>query len=82
MTAPRDGGEHAPYDAVIVTAASPDVPGPLVDQLKDGGRLVIPVEGRVSQELVKITRKGNGTKRTHMGDCRFVKLIGEHGWKS
>jgi len=74
--------EHAPYDAVIVTAASPDVPGPLIDQLKDGGRLVIPVGGRISQELVKITRMGNGTKRTHMGDCRFVKLIGEHGWKS
>jgi protein-L-isoaspartate(D-aspartate) O-methyltransferase len=74
--------EHAPYDAVIVTAASPDVPGPLVDQLADGGRLVIPVGGRVSQELVKLTRKGDKTKRTHMGDCRFVKLIGEHGWIS
>jgi protein-L-isoaspartate(D-aspartate) O-methyltransferase len=74
--------EHAPYDAIIVTAASPDVPGPLVDQLTDGGRLVIPVGGRVSQELVKITRNGNRTKRTYMGDCRFVKLIGEHGWNS
>jgi len=74
--------EHAPFDAIIVTAASPDVPSPLVDQLADGGRLVIPVGGRISQELVKITRVGNGTKRTHMGDCRFVKLIGEHGWKS
>jgi len=74
--------EHAPFDAVIVTAASPDVPGPLIDQLVDGGRLVIPVGGRISQELVKLTRKGNKTKRTHMGDCRFVKLIGEHGWIS
>jgi len=74
--------EHAPYDAIIVTAASPDVPNPLVDQLVDGGRLVIPVGGRISQELIKVTRHGNGTKRTHMGDCRFVKLIGEHGWKS
>ncbi|MBN1882970.1 MAG: protein-L-isoaspartate(D-aspartate) O-methyltransferase [Deltaproteobacteria bacterium] len=74
--------EYAPFDAIIVTAASPDVPSPLVDQLSDGGSLVIPVGGRISQELVKITRKGNGTKRTHMGDCRFVKLIGEHGWKN
>ncbi len=73
--------EHQPYDAVLVTAGAPGVPRPLRDQLADGGRLVIPVGNRRSQELVKITRSGEQFEETYLGGCRFVNLIGVHGWK-
>jgi protein-L-isoaspartate(D-aspartate) O-methyltransferase len=73
--------EMAPFDAIIVTAAAPEVPETLVEQLKDGGRLVIPVGDRYSQELVKIVKTGSGiTRRTDIS-CVFVPLIGNHGWK-
>ena len=73
---------ESPFDAIIVTAASPDIPRPLKDQLKDGGRLVIPVGGRFSQELIKITKEKTKMHRKNLGGCRFVKLIGEHGWRT
>jgi len=73
--------EMAPFDAIIVTAAAPEVPETLVEQLKDGGRLVIPVGDRYSQELVKIVKTESGiTRRTDI-PCVFVPLIGNHGWK-
>jgi protein-L-isoaspartate(D-aspartate) O-methyltransferase len=73
--------EEAPFDAVIVTAGSPDVPQPLVDQLAVGGRLVIPVGDRFSQSLVKVARTKEGIKKADLGGCRFVNLVGQHGWQ-
>jgi protein-L-isoaspartate(D-aspartate) O-methyltransferase len=72
--------EQCPFDAIVVAAASPDIPRPLVDQLKDGGRLVIPVGGRSSQELVQVIKDGHEIVRRNLGSCRFVKLVGEYGW--
>jgi protein-L-isoaspartate(D-aspartate) O-methyltransferase len=73
--------EEAPFDAILVTAGSPKVPEPLVEQLRPGGRMVIPVGDRFSQEMTKVIRDEAGVHRTGMGGCRFVKLVGEHGWK-
>lgn len=73
--------EESPFDAIIVTAGAPEVPDALVEQLEEGGRLVIPVGGRLSQTLLKIERHEDGIRKTNLGGCRFVKLIGNHGWK-
>ena len=73
--------EHAPYDAIMVTAGAPRVPRPLMDQLAEGGRLVIPVGNRFSQDLIRIIRKKGRFERENMGGCRFVDLIGIHGWQ-
>jgi protein-L-isoaspartate(D-aspartate) O-methyltransferase len=74
--------EHAPYDGVIVTAAAPRPPKALLDQLGKGGRLVIPVGDEFSQNLMVYTREDDGQFTTeNKGGCRFVKLIGEQGWK-
>jgi len=73
--------DESPFDAIIVTAGSPGIPQPLVDQLATGGRLVIPVGDAADQELVRITKTEEGTKREDLGGCRFVKLIGQHGWE-
>ena len=73
--------EEAPFDAIIVTAGSPDVPQPLVDQLAMGGRLVVPVGDRYTQALMKIVRVKEGISKTDLGGCRFVNLLGTHGWK-
>lgn len=73
--------EEGPFDAIIVTAGSPDVPQPLVDQLAMGGRLVVPVGDRYTQSLMKITRVKEGITKTDLGGCRFVSLLGTHGWK-
>jgi protein-L-isoaspartate(D-aspartate) O-methyltransferase len=73
--------EHGPYDAVIVTAGAPQIPQPLIDQLKEGGRLIIPVGNRFSQDLLKITKKNGGYIESNLGGCRFVNLLGIHGWK-
>jgi protein-L-isoaspartate(D-aspartate) O-methyltransferase len=72
--------ENAPYDAIMVTAGSPDIPDPLISQLKEGGRLVVPIGDRESQELIKIVRKGDSYYKESMGGVRFVNLIGEYGW--
>ncbi|GIU81390.1 MAG: protein-L-isoaspartate(D-aspartate) O-methyltransferase [Acidobacteria bacterium] len=73
---------QAPFDAIIVTAASPKIPTPLLSQLKIGGRLVIPVgEDRNCQRLIRITKKESGFSVEDFGACSFVPLIGEHGWK-
>ena len=78
----RGWADHAPYDAIIVAAGSPDVPRSLMQQLKVGGRLVIPV-GRDprAQELVRITRVGDDEYATEdIADVRFVPLVGAEGW--
>jgi protein-L-isoaspartate(D-aspartate) O-methyltransferase len=71
---------EAPYDAIIVTAGGPALPRPLEKQLADGGRLVAPVGDRRLQTLVRVTRRGDEFIRQELGGCRFVDLIGEHGW--
>ena len=73
--------EEAPFEVIIVTAGSPDVPQPLVDQLAMGGRLVVPVGDRYTQSLMRIVRGKEGITKTDLGGCRFVNLLGRHGWK-
>jgi len=73
--------EHSPYDAIIVTAAAPDVPQPLIDQLADGGRLVVPVGSRWSQVLVKVKRQGDLLVKERLTPVAFVPLIGKYGWR-
>jgi protein-L-isoaspartate(D-aspartate) O-methyltransferase len=74
--------EHSPYDCIIVTAASPSTPRPLFEQLVTGGRLVIPIGDEFNQELmVYVKEDGKEFKEENYGGCRFVKLVGEHGWK-
>ena len=72
--------EHAPYDGILVTAAAPQVPRPLLEQLKVGGRLVVPMGPEESQTLMRISRGEDGFHEEALGECRFVKLIGRHGW--
>lgn len=73
--------EESPFEAIIVTAASPEIPAPLLEQLAINGRMVIPVGDRLSQSLKKITRTEEGFQEEDLGGVRFVSLIGEHGWK-
>jgi protein-L-isoaspartate(D-aspartate) O-methyltransferase len=73
--------DEAPFDGIIVTAGAPEIPRTLVGQLKVGGRLVIPVGGEYSQVLLKVVKKERGFKEEDLGGVRFVKLIGDHGWK-
>ena len=73
--------DYAPFDAIMVTAGAPNVPEPLKEQLADNGRIIIPVGDRYTQELIKITRKGESFEQESLGGCRFVNLIGVHGWK-
>jgi protein-L-isoaspartate(D-aspartate) O-methyltransferase len=73
--------EHSPYEAIIVTAAAPDVPRPLTDQLADGGRLVAPVGSQWSQVLVKVRRQGDLLIRERRTAVAFVPLVGKYGWE-
>ena len=74
--------EYAPYDRILVTAGSPSVPGPLLEQLAPGGILVIPVGGNSVQELLRIRKREDGsTSQEKMGGCVFVRLVGKHGWE-
>ena len=73
--------KYAPFDTIMVTAGAPDLPKPLIDQLADNGRMVIPIGDRYSQEMIKIIRKGKSLKQKNLGGCRFVNLIGIHGWQ-
>lgn len=72
--------EQAPFDRIIVTAGAPQVPKPLIEQLADGGRLVIPVGGHDEQTLTTVVRRGDRTIEIPGFPCRFVKLIGREGW--
>jgi len=73
---------NAPYDGIIITAATPDVPQPLIEQLADGGILVAPVGGRDIQDLITLHKKGQSIIRWSHGGVRFVPLIGQHGWEN
>jgi len=72
--------EESPFDAIIVTAGSPNVPKPLIDQLAIGGRLVIPVGDAFVQDLIRVTKLEDGIEKEDLGGCRFVKLIGKYAW--
>ena len=73
--------EYAPYQAIIVTAAAPDVPKPLLEQLDEGGRLIIPVGGQWGQNLERWTRRGNHWDQEMLVPVAFVPLRGKEGWK-
>lgn len=76
--------EEGPFDAIITTAGSPKIPETLTGQLAVGGRMIIPVGSRSAQKLVKLTRlseEPSDFRTEDICDCRFVALIGEHGWK-
>lgn len=73
--------ENQPYDAIIVTAGAPQLPRPLLEQLAEGGRLVIPVGTSLSQQLKKIVRRRDGFWEEQLLKCQFVPLRGEHGWQ-
>lgn len=72
--------DSAPYDAILVTAAAPEIPGTLADQLREGGRFAIPVGSQVSQQLVQARKEGSNLKSRVLFDCQFVPLIGRFGW--
>lgn len=74
--------DAAPYDAILVTAAAPSVPTVLTDQLREGGRLVIPVGEIYSQELLLVTKQSGKLSQETINYCRFVPLTGKYGWGS
>lgn len=74
--------EKAPYNGILITAATPDIPPPLKGQLADGGRIVAPVGGIDIQDLILLTRTGDTFRTELFGAVRFVPLIGEYGWSS
>jgi protein-L-isoaspartate(D-aspartate) O-methyltransferase len=73
--------DYAPYDVILVTAGGPEVPKPLMNQLKPGGRLVMPIGGRTQQVLHRLVKTDSGIRETTHSLCTFVSLIGEYGWK-
>ena len=73
--------EFAPFDAILVAAGAPSTPKPLLDQLADGGRLVVPVGDVENQELRLIERAHDTFRKTTLDTCRFVPLVGAYGWK-
>jgi protein-L-isoaspartate(D-aspartate) O-methyltransferase len=73
---------HSPYDAILVAAGGPAIPEPLINQLKVGGRLVVPVgDTREAQRLIRVIKTEKGRKEEDHGGCAFVPLIGQHGWQ-
>ena len=72
--------ENAPYEAIMVTAGGPGVPQPLIDQLADNGRLIMPVGSQSVQDLQLVEKVEGETTIRHLEKVRFVDLVGEHGW--
>jgi protein-L-isoaspartate(D-aspartate) O-methyltransferase len=72
--------ENGPYDAIIITAGGPEIPQPLIDQLADPGRLIIPVGDQHVQELQLLTKLDDDVHVEVLSSVRFVDLIGQHGW--
>ncbi len=72
--------QHAPYDRIIVTAAAPDIPPPLLDQLDINGRMIIPVGDRTEQQLIVVERSAGITTKKSLIQCRFVPLLGRFAW--
>ncbi len=73
--------EAAPFDAVLLTAAAREIPRQPLQQLRLMGRMVLPIGSDDAQELVRIWRTEDGFREDYLGGCRFVKLIGRHGWE-
>ena len=73
--------DEAPFNAILVTAAAPDIPPPLEAQLAEGGRLVLPVGSPDEQRLLRVEKRGNATSSRPLYHCRFVPLVGQYGWK-
>jgi protein-L-isoaspartate(D-aspartate) O-methyltransferase len=73
---------EAPFDRIICGAASPDVPAPWIDQLADGGKIILPVGGAVYQTLVLVEKRGREVRQRKLCDVRFVKLVGQEAWSS
>ena len=73
--------EHAPFDAIIVAAASPDIPPPLLEQLAEGGRVILPVGGPSAQTLIEAEKRQGVIHRVEIAGCIFVPLMGQHGWR-
>ncbi len=73
--------EHAPFNAVIVTAGAPEIPRPLVEQLDEGGRIIIPVGDSYTQNMVRGVKSKGKLDTEDLGAFRFVELVGEYGWK-
>jgi protein-L-isoaspartate(D-aspartate) O-methyltransferase len=73
--------EHSPYDAVLISAAAPCIPRPVLEQLKSPGILVFPMGEKELQTLVRIRKDRAGIREEYLGECRFVKLRGRYGWK-
>jgi protein-L-isoaspartate(D-aspartate) O-methyltransferase len=73
--------EHAPYDAVLISAAAPCIPRPLIEQLKIPGYLVFPMGEKELQTLVRIRKDRTGIREEYLGDCHFVQLKGRYGWE-
>jgi protein-L-isoaspartate(D-aspartate) O-methyltransferase len=74
--------EYAPYDAILVGAGAPSIPQPLLDQLAEGGRLLIPIGDREEQRLVVADRKNGQIEQHEVAPVRFVPLVGHHGWNA
>ena len=74
--------QFAPYDAILVGAAAPDIPPAYIDQLGEGGRLLIPLGGRDEQVLHLFTRRGDNIEQKDIAPVRFVPLVGKHSWES
>jgi len=73
--------EQAPFDVIIVTAATPGIPRPLLEQLTPQGRLIAPIGEEDEQTLVRIKREGGHWREEYFCECRFVKMTGKHGFK-
>ena len=73
--------EEGPFDAIVVTAGTPQIPRPLVNQLRTGASLVFPIGEEELQTLVRIRKEEEDLRGEYFGDCRFVKLVGKYGWR-
>jgi protein-L-isoaspartate(D-aspartate) O-methyltransferase len=73
--------DFAPFDAILVAAAAPRIPGPLLAQLSEGGRMILPVGDTEHQELQLIEKCGDTLRKSALEGCRFVPLVGYHGWQ-
>ena len=74
--------EHAPYDAMLVSAAAPSIPAPLIEQLAQQGRLVLPIGPQEAQMLVQVEKRHGVVHRKALTSCVFVPLMGQYGWPS
>jgi len=74
--------DQAPFDRILVAAGGPSIPPPLIAQLADGGRMVLPVGSPEDQVLTVVERVGNEIRKEARGECKFVKLVGKYAWES